>query len=84
MGQSENEISGTRSMQSVGRTSDFYNKVEAAKETEGATRGSLEVLRKAMWLNGQELTDRESLILSALLKLPDAQLAAFIRLACAH
>jgi hypothetical protein len=84
MGQFENETSGTRSTQYVGRMSDFYDKVEAINEREGATTGSLNVLRKAMWLTDQELTDRESLILSALLKLPDAQLAAIIRLACAH
>lgn len=84
MGQTENESSVTGSTQHVARTKDLYNRVEALTEREGATTGALNVLRKAMAQTGQELTDRESLILNALLKLPDAQLAAFIRLACAH
>ena len=84
MGDFENEASRTESPQNSGRASDCLNKAEATKDREGATTGSVNVLRKAMWLSGRELTEREVLILSALLKLPDAQLAAIVRLACAR
>jgi len=84
MGQFENETPGTASTECVVGMSNPDRRVEADGPSEGVTATSLKVLRKAMLRPGQELTDRESLILNALLKLPDAQLAALVRLACAR
>jgi hypothetical protein len=82
MGQIENEASGTGSAQYTGGKSDSDRRGEPKADAEGITLMSLAVLRKAMWHPRKRLTERESLLLHAILKLPDAQLAALVRMAC--